>query len=284
MSSIMDRIDAAYGQGRDYAEQFMRSERDRLENLGDNYLSDYASVCNELGTLYRGSSQFVGAICHYQYSLQALERLCGTPCTLEYAVVLINLATTYRLMGLSNKSFETFKHARDLMDRLEEGDTYARASLDNNEALAFQDAGNYEAALRLATEGFRIMHQLRPSQVEDAISMSNLASLALRANDLATAQAYAQKALRLYEQVGVTTGHYASVVGVNAAVCFQRGEYDQALEGFQKAAELIKKNVGENLEYAAALSNMGAVYRALGDEDKAQSLRDEAEKIRKDKL
>ena len=280
MANIVERIDEAYGNGMEYAEKFMLEARAECIEKGEEGLSDLISVCNELGALYREQSRFHESIENFTMAYEGLVAVCGTNAVTECAVILLNVAGVYRLMREFEEAAKRYQTALDIMDMMMVGDTYERASLYNNMSLTYLAMDEIDSAFNYATAGYEIMARLHPGESEEAISLSNLASLALRKGDLEMAQRHAGKALDIYETRKNTSGHYPAILNMNAVIAFRKGEYDKALEGFEKSAEFTRKNFGENIDYAAAIANIGSVYKALGDDAKAQECLAQAAEIK----
>lgn len=281
MASLFEQIEEMYRTSSDEeVERFMLGVRDRLLAEGDSNPADLATVCNELGGMYREASRYAESIENFEMAMRATERITGTRQCAEYAVLLVNVAGTYRYERDFDAALERYSEARDILDALGQGDTYEYASLLNNLSLTLQDMGRLDEALAHATAAHEIVARLKPGETQEAISLMNIATLALRAGDMETAAAYSRRAIDIYAALDKTSGHYPAAVNLAAVIDFKRGALEEALAGFERSAELTKRNFGVNRDYASALANIATVLAKLGRGDEARAKLAEAEEIR----
>lgn len=281
MAGIIDRIEELYRSGSaDEAERFMLESRDAIlaDEAGDK--ADLIVVCNELGGLYREASRYADSIENFELALGATEELLGMRDCEEYATILLNIAGTYRYMRAFDEALARYRQSCEIFERLGLDDTYEYASLLNNVSLAYQDMGRYGQALEKAEASHEIIVDLKPGQVQEAISLMNLATLALRAGDMDTASSYSRQAIDIYAALDSTSGHYPAAVNLAAVIDFKRGALEEALAGFERSAELTKRNFGINRDYVSALGNMAAVLDRLGRGEEARDKLAEAAGIR----
>lgn len=304
MSGIIDQIDEIYSKGTHAdVERFMLDTRNRiLAEVGSSVscpkdlesaesvsclseatrdeMGDLVVVCNELGTLYREASRFEDSVTNFELALQTLEKLVGTRHNPQCAVIMVNVAGTYRYMGNFQKAAENYAEAAEIMMSLNMGGTYEFASMLNNMALCFEDMGDVEHAMDSATEAYKIIAKLAPGSSEEAISLTNLASLAMRAGDDSKTAELIDKSIELFEALDSPSMHYAAAVNMAAVIAFRRGAFEEALAGFERSAELTLSIFGENKDYASALANQAAVLEKLGRAEEAAQTLARAEEIR----
>lgn len=281
MASIIEKIDKMYeAHTQDEVEAWMLEQRDRLQ-FDDANVRDYIAVCNELGSFYRERSRYGESIHNYGQALEKTVELFGTRRVHEYAVLLINEAGTYRYQRDFARALANYAEAQEILESLSLQDSYEYASLLNNMALTLQDKGGEpERALQLATTSHSIMRREFSGQAQEAISLVNLAAMALRANDLDKARTYAQRAVAIYDALGKTSGHYPAAINIEATVALKSGNLQAALEGFMRSAAFTKKKFGENRDYASALMNMSLVYQMMGDQKMAAEYAQRAAEIK----
>ena len=257
----MEQIDDVYAHSSsDEIEAWLLEQRDRFADGSDADLRDYITTCNELGSFYRERGRLNESLYNYEQARAGSTKLLGTDRTYEHALILLNEAGTYRYKRDYDKAFCNYLDAETILLELGMDDTFEYASLLNNKALALLDEGvEFEHALELATEAAEIVSRQRPGTTDEAISFVNLASMSLRAGDLAMADEHAHRAVELYEELGIDTGHYPAALNVLAAVALKKGDLEAALEGFERSAELTKRNFGENRDYAAAMRSVSYV-------------------------
>lgn len=284
MQDLNQTLDDMFAAG-EYAEAeaWMLAQRGRLAACqragGDAVVGDsadiraYIAVCNELGSFYRERGRLDESKENYDEALAKTEELEGTRRTAGFAVLLVNAAGTYRYMGDFAHAHANYDEAEETLLALGMSDTFEYASLLNNRALCMLDEGvQFEQALGFATQAAEIVGRLRPGRTDEAIAQVNLASMALRAGEFDKAGRHAGRAVEIYESLDETTGHYPAALNVAAAAALYSGGYEEALAGFERAAEYTKRNFGENRDYASALRNMALAYAKMGEEEKAAEL------------
>ena len=281
MASIAEQIDELYRTSSDAeVERFMLGARDALLADPDADRGELVTVCNELGGMYREASRYAESIENFEQALRTTEELLGTRESVQYAVILLNVAGTHRYKRAFDEALACYGQARGILERLGQDGTYEYASLLNNLSLTYQDMGELAQALECARASHDLIARLKPGETQEAISLMNIATLALRAGDMETAAAYSHRAIDIYAALDKTSGHYPAAVNLAAVIDFKRGALADALAGFELSAELTKRNFGENRDYASALANMATVLEGLGRVDEARERLAEAEEIR----
>lgn len=281
MASIAEQIDELYRTSSDAeVERFMLGARDALLADPDADRAELVTVCNELGGMYREASRYAESIENFDLALRTVEELMGTRECAQYAVILLNVAGTYRYKRAFDEAIARYRQARDILVSLGQDGTYEFASLLNNLSLTYQDMGEFAMALDNARASHELIARLKPGETQEAISLMNIATLALRADDMETAAAYSHRAIDIYAGLDKTSGHYPAAVNLAAVIDFKRGVLEEALAGFELSAELTKRNFGVNRDYASALANMATVLERLGRVEEARAKLAEAEEIR----
>ncbi|MGI6217224.1 MAG: tetratricopeptide repeat protein [Coriobacteriales bacterium] len=281
MSNIVDKIDELY-ENHTHAEveKFMLDTRDELMKDEDANAPDIIAVCNELGALYREESRFSESSYNFETALRLTEKVRGTKMCEEYGVILFNDAGTYRYAGQFEKAQELYDAAYEILTALGKDDTYEFAGLLNNMSNNYQDLKQFDKAVQFSAAAYEIICKLSPGQTEEAIALMNMATLLVRVGELDKASTNVRKAIDIYESHNNRSGHYPNAVNLAAVIDFKRGDYQAALENFERAAELIYDHFGANRDYAAAMANISAVYDKLGDHDKAAEYLKKSEEIK----
>jgi tetratricopeptide (TPR) repeat protein len=268
MTDFYDRLDALYQAGDlEVVEPLIRAHlRHIADTAGDNS-PEYAAVLNELGSFLRGVSRYDESEQAFKRGLDILMAQDGY--TSQYAVMLMNFAGLYRLTGRADEAVKLFIEAKRLLGASGAKKDLAYAGVLNNLALAYQDAGDYEAALKTALEADELTAQLGTGDHEKAASRNNLAVLCLRAGRLREAEAYIDEALDLYDRMAETDVHHAAALTTKAALLYRAGQYQKALPLFLRATDLTAHFFGKNIEYAAGERHIAMTYEALGDSKNA---------------
>jgi tetratricopeptide (TPR) repeat protein len=226
------------------------------------------SVLNELGGFLRGVSRYAESERCFADAASILERH-GLSATEQYATTVMNLAGTYRLEGKFDLSAELFLEAKSLLEEAGLGGQYAYASVLNNLSLVYQETGRYDEAFDLALRAIDTMKGLGGVGQETAVSLNNLASIAIARNDWDQAERFVGAALEIFEGMPSPDPHRAAALATKGMIHFQRKEYREALDSFEAARALTGKFFGENIDYAVAERSLAAVYEAMGDNGSA---------------
>ncbi len=284
MSNIVDKIDELYASKTPAeVEKFMIETRDEIlakDEQNSDDISVLIAVCNELGALYREQSRWSDSAYNFELALEKLEEFFGTKVTEQYAVVLLNVAGTYRHMRDFEKALSFYRDAFEILTGLHKDKSYEFASLLNNMSLTYEDMNDLNRALDYSTAAYEIIVSLEPGQSEEAISLMNMASLAIRMGDLNKASIFTNKAIDIYKSLDSTSGHYPAAVNLAAVIAFKQEHYEEALKGFELSAELTYKSFGENKDYASALVNIAMSLDKLGRKEEAKKTLDKAEEIK----
>ncbi|WP_176770772.1 tetratricopeptide repeat protein [Eubacterium barkeri] len=236
------------------------------------------SVYNEQGSFYRSTSRYHDSLAAFTKAQKAISEYLGRE-SLEYATLINNMAGTYRLARHYDQAIRLFKEAIEIYEHLGQQHTYAYASVHNNLSLAYQETGQISKAvkhLELALEEIQMMPDHRS---EMAVTYSNLTALYHEAGDDGTAMRCLNRALEIFEENGtVANAHYAAALNSLGGFLYASGEYERAIETYEKAARHTHRFFGKNLDYGISCQNMYWVYLKMEKWDQAiQALMDAAE-------
>ena len=73
--------------------------------------------------------------------------------------------------------------------------------------------------------------------------------------------------------------HYAAALNSLAGFLYGAGDYERAIETYQKAAAYTKRWFGENVEYAVTFQNMSWACQSMGRNAEARHCLTEAERV-----
>lgn len=239
---------------------------------------DYVSVCNELACFYRGLSRWQDSMDSFSSAVDELRRfhLSSTP---NYAMVLLNMAGTCRLMGEKDKALDNFTQAEEIFKKSGVDDPYVYASLYNNIALVHQDLGDADAALRCLLLALENIEKTPGNVTELGSTCNNLAALYISKDETEKAGEYIDRAIQALKKAG-DEAHYPAALNTRGTLNFRRGEYAAALEDFSAALELTEKVYGRSAEYASGCENCAGVCEKLGDIRRAEDYRQRARSAR----
>lgn len=232
---------------------------------------DYVSVCNELACFYRGLSRWQESMDNYASAIDELKRfrLNDTP---NYAMILLNMAGACRLMGDRDRALQNFRQAGEIFKSSGVDDPYIYASLYNNIALVYQDAGDVDSAMKYLLLALENIEKTPENVTELGSTCNNLAALYISAGEPEKAQEYINRAITALRQVG-DEAHYPAALNTRGTLSFRRGDYAAALEDFSAALELTEKVYGKNKEYISGCENCAKACDMLGDSKGAKHYR-----------
>ncbi len=230
----------------------------------------YLSVGNEMIGFYRSISQFKKAFAISEDVLILLEEL-QLDGTEHFATTLLNVATVYRAAGREEESYAYYMRALQLYERLLPPGDYRFAGLYNNLSLLLERLGREEDAADYLQKALVIVTPMEDSQMERATTLTNLAMLELKTQQLCPAKEHLQQAVELFSGAGPETdAHYSAALAGMGEVCFRLGEYETALDFYEKALLEVKKHFGENASYQLLCENCSAVCAQLKDTKKQE--------------
>lgn len=70
--------------------------------------------------------------------------------------------------------------------------------------------------------------------------------------------------------------HHAAALETHAVLCLKQGDWDGAMEGFQRAREKTELFFGRNIEYAIACENIAVLYARKARWDEAMAEQEKA--------
>lgn len=145
----------------------------------------------------------------------------------------------------------------------------------HNEAINFYDKGEYDEALKLATNALEIREQESgANDIDVAATLASLALIRSAKGDYETAISLFQRALEIREKTFGTYHQDVARTLHNMAIVFDTmDKFDEAIRLYEKAIEIRQKVLGEmNTDLATSLNNLGLIYTSLADYDKAEQL------------
>lgn len=264
MQQFYQQLDQFYTQGNpDGAERFLLSQAgSSCCAPADPHL--LLAVHNELGSLYRGQSQFQPSLSAFEKARELAASLYGAD-SLQYATVLNNMAGTYRLSGVLPQAIQLFLQSLELYRECGEEDSYLYASGLNNLSLAYQQDRQFQPAIQCLEQALQIMQRLPQHQQELAITYNNLTALYFTVGDQEKASQCAEQALAEFDKCADGDNlHYAAGLNSLASCLYAAGDLERALTTFQKSARYTVRYFGENIEYAITCQNMRWVHEKLG--------------------
>ena len=181
----------------------------------------------------------------------------------SHGTTLINFATTYTMIGESEKALRLDMQAADIFSNVGLDTDYRLATLFNNMSFLCEDLGELDSAAEYLNRALYILNALEESQIEIAITYTNLANIYLEQDQLNEAKVTVKKALDIFikETEGLDV-HYSAAVCALGEIYYKENNYEKAVSLFEKALELTKRDYGDStLSCAILLENIADVYK-----------------------
>ena len=225
---------------------------------------DYATSLNYLGGLYLNMGDYARAERNFLEALSIWERTFGKDHP-DYAASLGNLGVFYHEMGDYAQAEHYFLEALRIYELAPDKDETDYVTLLNNLGSVYGTMGDYDQAAQYLLEAVAI---LREAPVEDQMSMietlRSLGGLFHNMGNYAMAERCYLEALSIREEVvSIDLLDSATMEVINQLL-------SEFLDGF--------------LHYAGLLSDLGAVYRDMGDYTQAERYYLEAINIEEKRL
>ena len=250
------------------AEEFMKETLAQAEAESD--AGAVITVCNELGGYYRAVSRYSDGIPLYEKALKLMRDM-GLARSEHYGTTLVNYATTYTMAGDTIKALNLYTEAAEIYAEAGLGADYRLATLFNNMSFLCQDLEDYPQAQEYLEKSLFILKGHEESEIEVAITYSNLANVYLAMDRIDEAKVSVKKALDLFiGESGDSDVHYAGAVCTLGEIYFKEADYEKAAALFRESMKLTERDYGEdNLSYAVLCENLALCLKELGDEEEA---------------
>ena len=231
--------------------------RDKIAEAKEEDVFDvYVPLLNELIGFFRDSTQFGKGAAVKEELIGALNRY-GQQGTMNYATSMLNIANFDRAAGAYEESLKEFKECEKIYHKLLADGDYLWAGLYNNKSLLCQEMGDNLAAIGALQDALYIVKEIPGREIEVATTYVNIAQSFASLGQIEEAKANIGPALEIFEKGGNTDYHYSGACAVCGAIAYAEEDYDKACECYLKAAEIVRRIMGENdnvrlLESAAA--------------------------------
>ena len=228
----------------------------------------YICICNEMIGFYRSISAFEKAYVVSEDVLLLMEEL-QLENTEHFATTLLNAATAYRAAGDYATALRYYKQALQIYDGILQPGDYRYAGLYNNMSILLEKTEENEEAIRCAGKALAIIEKLEGGEMETATTLTNMALICFKIDQVQKARELLERALALFEQKGEDTdAHYSGALAGMAEAWYRMQDYEKALEYYEKALGEVKVHFGENMSYAVLCENCAAVCEKLCDKEK----------------
>ena len=234
------------------------------------------AILNELACFYRGVSRWPECIDSFTRLKKEMED-CQLTATDNYALVTLNLAGAYRLMGKLDEALSAFDEAGRILEANGKNDPYSISSLYNNKGLVYQDMRDFAKASEHFEKALEYMRLVPDNDAEIATALTNAATAFYSAGDREKAARLLDESIEMFEKLdGGMNPHYAGALNTKAIFAFNAGDYETAAKTFEQAIEKTKLIFGENREFVIGCRNCSYAYSRLGNEEMSRKYGDMA--------
>lgn len=224
----------------------------------------YVSIGNEMIGFYRSVSQYEKCFRISEDVLMLMEEL-QLDGSEHFATTLLNVATGYRAAGRLNESLSYYTRALQIYEQILPAGDYRFAGLYNNISILLEQLNENEKAAVFLENALKIIDRIPEAASEQASTRTNLALVKIKLGRMEEAKELLSDAIARYEKLEgeSTDAHYSAALAGMGEVCFQEGDYRQALSYYEKAADEVKLHFGENESYRLLLQNAELVRKHL---------------------
>lgn len=269
VAAIMRQVDEYYAKNRGFdAEKLMQDTILEAASIGDE--GSLLQLLNELLGYYRETSRVKDSYAIARQCMDLAVRM-GLEGSIPYATTLLNVANAYRAGGRLKDSLQLYLKVREIYDVKLSKDDMLIASMENNLSLLYQELGEFAEAKESLLRALRIVETKTGVEFEIAVTYANLATSCLNIREIEEAYSYAKASIQAFDALGIEDAHYGAVLSALATYHYQKREYRNAQELFEKAMHIMERNLGRN-EFYDRLKENAQVCRAAQEmnESKAQ--------------
>ncbi|MBV6499042.1 MAG: hypothetical protein CJBNEKGG_01491 [Prosthecobacter sp.] len=237
------------------------------------------AVCRallDLGDVRRAEGDPAKAEACYR---EGLEEPAGmtTLCALK-----MQLATLLDFEGREAEAVTFYEEAISGFESLSPQDELLLSQLRNNLAMIYKGLGRFAKAESLCVQALNALEQRLGHDTEEVASLyNNLGSIYYTAGFSEEARKMFADALTIREKL-LPADHpdLAQSLGNLATACHELGDDTSSLRNFERALGILKNHLSTKPDsYEAAAADFAALLEALGKEDEAQAIRDEARRL-----
>ena len=268
IDEIREIIDSLYSQGRSAeAEEVLISTAGSAMEEGDDYL--LLQILNELIGHYRETGEWDKAFEIAGRSVMVAGNVFPKE-SVPYATTLLNVASMYRAAGRLAESRRIYHEVEQIYAMTLKADDMLYASLYNNEALLYQEEGEFAKAKALLLKALDI-DRANGREYEEAVSLANIAATMIRTGESEGALKAAESSVALFESLGVKDQHLCAAFSAMGSYYFMNGKFEAAAACFKQGCDIMESVLGKNGYYERLLENYNASLRAMKEAGKAEA-------------
>lgn len=269
IETIRETIDKLYEQGRSLeAEDVLLSTAGAAAEEGDDHL--LLQILNELIGHYRETGEWEKAFEITDRAVYIAGRIFPTE-SVPYATTLLNAASMYRAAGKLDMSRSMYHEVEKIYAVTLKSDDMLYASLYNNEALLYQEEGEFSKAKALLLKALDI-DKANGREYEEAVSLANIAATMIQTGEHEEALKAAESSVALFESLGVKDQHLCAAFSAMGSYYYIKGRFEPAASCFKQGMEIMESILGRNGYYERLNENYNACLAAM----KAETAEDKA--------
>lgn len=268
VNAVLNKVDEYFSLNRGPdAEKLMQEAVAEAVAEGDD--ESLLQLLNELLGYYRETSQVENSYAIAGQAVALAQRM-GLEGSVPYATTLLNVANAYRAGGRLEDSLKLYLCVREIYDSNLSSDNMLIASMENNLSLLYQEMGRFAEAKDCLLRALRIVEVKDDMDFELAVTHANLASTCISLGQQEEAFSYAETSIREFEAQKLEDAHYGAALSALATYYFQKADYEKAQRLFERAMEIMERNLGRN-EYYERLKANAEACRQAGEADSEQA-------------
>ncbi|MGN0732610.1 MAG: DUF4037 domain-containing protein [Emergencia sp.] len=271
LNYFLQQLDRLYEENPRGLEPFLKKGIEDARSLGDN--QSVLVLLNELMGYYRvmGSAEGVEKCAAESLELCDLLGLKGTE---NYATVLLNIATGYRVLGRYDESEAYYKETAQIYEELLPPEDFRIASLHNNLSSLYAETGRPQLAKHELEQAMSLISKLSEADAEIAITHTNLGNVCFQLGENAEGMEHMLKAVEIFESApGKKDAHYAGALAGLGQAFYIEGKLQEAKEAYEKALAEIEENYGRSEYYNIVSENLALVEDTILRAEAARNMK-----------
>ncbi|MBO4883586.1 MAG: DUF4125 family protein [Lachnospiraceae bacterium] len=265
IETLRQAIDKLYEEGRAAeAERLMLEVAAVAADEGEDAL--LLQILNELIGHYRETGEWDKAFEISDRAIMIAGRL-FPECSVPYATTLLNAASMYRAAGKLDISLDMYRKVELIYAEVLKADDMLYASLFNNEALLYQERGEFGKAKALLLKALDI-DRANGKEYEEAVSLANIAATMIQTGETEEALKLAEASVALFENLGVRDQHLCAAFSAMGSYYYIKGRFDAASVCFKQGMDIMESILGKNGYYERLRENYEACIRAQRAKEK----------------
>ncbi len=183
-----------------------------------------------------------------------------------YATTALNVANGYRSIADLENSKKYYAVVQSIYDETLDSHDMLLAGFYNNMSLFYQEHGDIKEAMDYQLKALDIV-SFNEAGFETAVTYANLANTAFllgnKTGDYSKSEEYAKEAIRRFEERNLYDAHYCAAVSALGLCLFNKKEYEQARDLFQKGMNIVENSLGQNSQYLRLKENRDMCISAI---------------------